>query len=212
MHTTNKRGKFQKLPLLDEFFCCVGEIKGWATYKARMTALLLIACAPLLLLTTQWMAMYGIVAAIAVISIGGAAHQAWSANLFTTVSDMFPKKAVASVTGIGAFAGGIGGVLLQQLAGRLEDHFRIIGVGLAKAQGFIMETASLPLEKIKVDNLKDVVIDPNNHEMLLNAKNLIANNVSTAYGIMFGICAFSYLIAWAIMKSLVPKHTPITDL
>ena len=186
--------------------------KGWATYKARMTALLLIACAPLLLLTTQWMAMYGIVAAIAVISIGGAAHQAWSANLFTTVSDMFPKKAVASVTGIGAFAGGIGGVLLQQLAGRLEDHFRIIGVGLAKAQGFIMETASLPLEKIKVDNLKDVVIDPNNHEMLLNAKNLIANNVSTAYGIMFGICAFSYLIAWAIMKSLVPKHTPITDL
>jgi MFS transporter, ACS family, hexuronate transporter len=186
--------------------------KGWATYKARMTALLLIACAPLLLLTTQWMAMYGIVAAIAVISIGGAAHQAWSANLFTTVSDMFPKKAVGSVTGIGAFAGGIGGVLLQQLAGRLEDHYRIIGVGLAKAQGFIQETVNIPLEKIKVDNLKDVVMDPSNHEMLLNAKNLIAENVSVAYGIMFSVCAFSYLIAWGIMKSLVPKHKPITDL
>jgi MFS transporter, ACS family, hexuronate transporter len=186
--------------------------KGWATYKARMTALLIIACAPLLLLTTQWMAVYGIVAAIAVISIGGAAHQAWSANLFTTVSDMFPKKAVGSVTGIGAFAGGIGGVLLQQLAGRLEDHFRIIGVGLAKAQGLIQETINIPLEKIKVDNLKDVVIDPNNHDMLVQAKNLIADNVSTAYGIMFAVCAFSYLIAWAIMKSLVPKHKPITDL
>ncbi|HEY0273946.1 MAG TPA: MFS transporter, partial [Chitinophaga sp.] len=61
--------------------------------------------------------------AIAVICIGAAAHQAWSANLFTTVSDMFPKKAVGSVTGIGSMAGGIGGVLLQQLAGRLNDHY-----------------------------------------------------------------------------------------
>jgi ACS family hexuronate transporter-like MFS transporter len=186
--------------------------KGWGTYKARMTALLLIACAPLLLLSTQWMASFGIVAAIAVISIGGAAHQAWSANLFTTVSDMFPKKAVGSVTGIGAFAGGIGGVLIQQLAGRLEDHFRLIGVGLAKAQGFIQETVNLPLEKIKVDNLNEVITDPNNHDMLIKAKDLIATNVSTAYGIMFGVCAFSYLIAWGIMKALVPKHKPITDL
>jgi MFS transporter, ACS family, hexuronate transporter len=95
--------------------------KGWATYKARMTAMLLIACAPLLLLTTQWMAgSYGIIAAVAVICIGGAAHQAWSANLFTTVSDMFPKKAVGTVTGIGAAAGGLGGVLVQLLAGALD--------------------------------------------------------------------------------------------
>jgi ACS family hexuronate transporter-like MFS transporter len=180
--------------------------RGWHTYKARMTALLIIACAPLFLLSTQWMAGFGIVAAIAVISIGGAAHQAWSANLFTTVSDMFPKKAVGSVTGIGAFAGGIGGVLIQQLAGRLEDHFRLIGVGLAKAQGLIHETASLPLEKIKVDSLKDVVTDPS---VLVQAKDLIASNVSTAYGIMFGVCAFAYLLAWAIMKLLVPKYKPI---
>lgn len=180
--------------------------KGWPTYRARMTALLLIAIPPLLLLTTQWMAGYGIVAAIAVISVGGAAHQAWSANLFTTVSDMFPKKAVGSVTGIGAFAGGIGGVLIQQLAGRLEDHYRLIGVGLAKAQGLLQETATIPFEKIKIDNLKEVIINPN---MLESAKNLIANNVSTAYGLMFGVCAFAYLIAWLVMKSLVPKHKPV---
>jgi ACS family hexuronate transporter-like MFS transporter len=180
--------------------------KGWATYRARMTALLLIAIAPLSLITTQWMAGYGIVAAIAVISIGGAAHQAWSANLFTTVSDMFPKKAVGSVTGIGAFAGGIGGVLVQQLAGRMEDHYRLIGVGMAKAQGLIQETAKIPLEQIKVDNLKDVIVDPS---MLETAKNLIADNVSTAYGLIFAVCAFSYLLAWGIMKLLVPKHKPI---
>jgi ACS family hexuronate transporter-like MFS transporter len=61
--------------------------------------------------------------AVGVICIGAAAHQAWSANLFTTVSDMFPKKAVGSVTGIGAAAGGMGGVIVQLVAGWLTDMF-----------------------------------------------------------------------------------------
>lgn len=183
--------------------------KGWETYKARMTAMLLIACAPLFLLSTQWMATYGIVAAIGIISIGGAAHQAWSANLFTTVSDMFPKKAVGTVTGIGAAAGGLGGVVLQQVAGRLEDHYRGIGVAAAKAQALIQETAKIPLEKIKIDNLKEVVV---NESAIEQARQLISTNVSVAYGIMFTICALSYLAAWFMMKALVPRHKPITDL
>ena len=171
--------------------------------------MLLIATAPLILLSTQTMASFGIVYAIAVIAIGGAAHQAWSANLFTTVSDMFPKKAVGTITGIGAAFGGLGGVFIQQIAGRLEDHYRGIGVSLAKAQGLIQETIALPMDKIKIDNLKDVIINP---DTLAQAKLLISSNVSTAYAIMFTICAFSYLIAWGIMKTLVPKHKPITDL
>ena len=57
--------------------------------------------------------------AIALISIAASAHQAWSANIFTTVSDMFPKKAVASVTGIGGFAGSIGGMLVAIFAGNI---------------------------------------------------------------------------------------------
>jgi ACS family hexuronate transporter-like MFS transporter len=61
--------------------------------------------------------------AVAMISVGATAHQAWSANLFTTVSDMFPKPNIASVIGIGTMAGGIGGVLVQLLAGRLNDTF-----------------------------------------------------------------------------------------
>lgn len=134
--------------------------KGWQAYKARMTAMLIIACAPLLLLSTQYMAGFGIVAAIAIISIGGAAHQAWSANLFTTVSDMFPKKAVGTVTGIGAAAGGLGGVVVQLVAGYLDGSF----------------------------------------------------STNVAYGVMFAICAFSYLIAWVVMKALVPQHKPITDI
>jgi ACS family hexuronate transporter-like MFS transporter len=104
--------------------------KGMPVYRARMTAMLLIAVAPLAVLTTQYFGDVGhfgkmaSVLAVGVICIGCAAHQAWSANLFTTVSDMFPKKAVASVIGIGTMAGGIGGVIIQKLAGRLTDAFR----------------------------------------------------------------------------------------
>jgi ACS family hexuronate transporter-like MFS transporter len=60
---------------------------------------------------------------VATICVAAAAHQAWSANLFTTVSDMFPKKAVGTVTGIGAMAGGVGGVVMQKLAGYWTDAF-----------------------------------------------------------------------------------------
>lgn len=191
--------------------------KGWQTYKARMTALLLIAFAPLLLLFTQTAAAISdptvaIVAAIAIISIGGAAHQAWSANLFTTVSDMFPKKAVGSVTGVGAAAGGLGGVLVQLLAGGLEDKFRIQGVMEASKAGLIKATETLPLEKVKIDNLKEVMIDPANVELFNQAKTMIADNVSVAYGIMFTVCALAYLLAWGMMKALVPKHSPITEI
>ncbi len=183
--------------------------RGWQTYKARMTAMFMIACAPLLLVTTQWMATFGIVAAIAIISIGGASHQAWSANLFTTVSDMFPKKSVGSVTGIGAAAGGLGGVLVQLLAGWLEDTYRLKGVMAAINSGLVKATEAIPVDKIKIDNLKDVLTDPSAFEQ---ARNFISSNISVGYGIMFGVCAFSYLIAWVVMKMLVPKFKPITDL
>ena len=103
--------------------------KGMQVYKARMTAMLIIAVFPLIVLTAQYFAnvqRFGNMAsvlAIAVICIAAAAHQAWSTNLFTTVSDMFPKKSIGSVTGIGGMAGGLGGVLIQLLAGQLTDAF-----------------------------------------------------------------------------------------
>ena len=103
--------------------------KGMPVYRARMTAMLIIAICPLAVLATQYfgdVSIFGKLApilAVAMICIGASAHQAWSANLFTTVSDMFPKKAVASVTGIGTTAGGAGGVIVQLLAGFLTDAF-----------------------------------------------------------------------------------------
>jgi ACS family hexuronate transporter-like MFS transporter len=104
--------------------------KGMNIYKARMTAMLIIALFPLLLLLTQYFGntqnfgSNASILAIGIICIGAAAHQAWSCNLFTTVSDMFPKRAVASVIGIGSMAGGVGGVLIQQLAGHLTDYYK----------------------------------------------------------------------------------------
>jgi len=142
--------------------------RGMPIYQARMTTMLIIAACPLVVLTTQYFGnvehfgKMAAVLAVATICVGATAHQAWSANLFTTVSDMFPKKAVASVIGIGTMAGGIGGVIVQKLAGYLTDAFK--------------------------------------------------NTPQTAYLIMFIVCALSYLIAWCLMKALVPRHKPITDL
>jgi len=103
--------------------------RGVPVYKARMTAMFIIALFPLFLLLTQYFAntavfgTHALTLTIAVICIGAAAHQAWSANLFTTVSDMFPKQAVGSVTGIGGMAGGLGGVIIQRLSGVLNTFY-----------------------------------------------------------------------------------------
>jgi ACS family hexuronate transporter-like MFS transporter len=60
--------------------------------------------------------------AVALVSVAAASHQWWSANLFTTASDMFPRRAVASVVGFGGFAGAMGGVIFQRLVGILLQH------------------------------------------------------------------------------------------
>ncbi|HEY0356582.1 MAG TPA: MFS transporter, partial [Flavisolibacter sp.] len=61
------------------------------------------------------------------VALGPSAHQAWSANIFTTVSDMFPKKAVGSVVVIGGMAEGIGGVLFSKVCDALFDHYEGLG-------------------------------------------------------------------------------------
>ncbi|MGZ3831765.1 MAG: MFS transporter, partial [Mucilaginibacter sp.] len=103
--------------------------RGMSVKKARLTAMFLIAVFPLALFFTQYFGdvrhfgHYASTYAVGIICIAAAAHQAWSANLFTTVSDMFPKRTVGSVTGIGGLAGGIGGYIIQKLAGYLTDLY-----------------------------------------------------------------------------------------
>lgn len=101
--------------------------KGMDAYKARLTAMLVIALFPLVVLLAQPLGGLSMWFPVVLIGIGASAHQAWSANIFTTVSDMFPKKAVASVTGIGGMAGGMGGVFITKIAGKLFDHYKELG-------------------------------------------------------------------------------------
>jgi ACS family hexuronate transporter-like MFS transporter len=92
---------------------------GMPIGKARKTAMFIYALLPLAVLAAMWLGSINIWLAILVIGIGTAAHQAWSANIFTTVPDMFPKKAVGSVTGIGGMAGTLGSVIFQPIVGYL---------------------------------------------------------------------------------------------
>jgi len=130
--------------------------RGWNVNSARKTAMGVIACTvPFVILApltrNAWIA-------VAFVSIGAACHQAWSANLFTLTSDMFPRRAVGTVVGFGGCAGGIGGILIAEFAGRVLQRdpsyylpmFVIAGTIYLVALGVIhllaprMERAELP--------------------------------------------------------------------
>jgi len=94
--------------------------RGWTTNKARKITMLIcvafvlpVACSTIS--NNPWIAT-------ALIALAGAAHQAWSANIFSLASDMFPRRVVASVTGFGGMAGSVGGTALLLIVGILKDH------------------------------------------------------------------------------------------
>ncbi|MDR2886156.1 MAG: MFS transporter, partial [Rikenellaceae bacterium] len=144
---------------------------GKNPYAARMQAMLIFAFFPLVVLLAQPLGTISPWLPVIMIGIGGAAHQSWSANIFSTIGDMFPKKAIATITGIGGMAGGIGSMILQKSAGSLFVHADAVQMTFF---GFTGKPAG--------------------------------------YFIIFCVCAVAYLIGWTIMKSLVPKFKPITDL
>jgi len=98
--------------------------RGYSVSRARKTAMFTAAC---LVVPICAVTRVGSWSAVLLIGLAGAAHQAWSANLFTTVSDMFPKRAVASVVGIGSMAGSLGGILFPIFWGKLLDRFAAAG-------------------------------------------------------------------------------------
>ncbi len=147
------------------------EKKGMNPYAGRMKAMLIFAFFPLLALFAQPLGYLSVWYPVIIIGIAGAAHQAWSANIFSTIGDMFPRSAIATITGIGGMAGGIGSFLINKGSGKLFDHAANTNMKLMGFEG-----------------------------------------IEAGYFIIFTICAVAYLIGWVIMKSLVPKYKPITDL
>jgi MFS transporter, ACS family, hexuronate transporter len=147
------------------------EKKGMNPYAGRMKAMLIFAFFPLLTLLAQPLGHYSVWIPVFIIGIAGAAHQSWSANIFSTVGDMFPKSAIATITGIGGMAGGIGSFLINKGSGKLFDYTTNTNM---KFMGF--------------------------------------EGIKAGYFIIFSICAVAYLIGWVVMKRLVPKYKPVTDL
>lgn len=100
---------------------------GMDANRARKLSMFIYALFPLTVLAAARLGAINTWFAVGIIAIACSAHAAWSANIFTTVSDMFPKKVVASVTGIGGMAGAVGGILIAYAAGLLLQHFKDLG-------------------------------------------------------------------------------------
>ena len=147
------------------------EKKGMEPYAGRMRAMLIFAFFPIFALFAQPLGgIWGPWAVAIIIGIVGAAHQSWSANIFSTTGDMFPKSAVATITGIGAMAGGLGSYAINLCSGEFFDW--------AAAQGSAYKFFGF-------------------------------EGKPAAYMVVFCICAVAYLIGWIVMKSLVPKYSPV---
>jgi ACS family hexuronate transporter-like MFS transporter len=146
------------------------EKKHMEPYSGRMRAMLIFAFFPLLALLAQPLGQYSALFPAVIIGIAGAAHQSWSANLYSTIGDMFPKSTVASITGIGTMAGGVASYLINQGSGILFDYADHAGK-MFTFFGFEGKPA--------------------------------------AYMMVFCYCGVAYLVAWCIMKALVPKYKKI---
>ncbi len=100
--------------------------KGMSPFRARKIAMLIFALlvTPIVFAQSPSLSTWG---AVGLIALAASSHQAWSANIFTTVSDAFPKSAVSSVTGIGGMAGALGGAFVSILAGNLLEYYKKLG-------------------------------------------------------------------------------------
>lgn len=139
-------------------------------YNGRMLAMLIFAFFPLFALFAQPLGSFSAWWPAIIIGLAGAGHQAWSANLFSTIGDMFPKSAIATITGIGGMAGGVGSFLINKGAGWLFTYSENLGSSFT-ALGFEGKEAG--------------------------------------YMLVFCFCAVAYIIAWSIMKALVPQYKKI---
>ena len=196
------------------------EKKGMEPYAGRMLAMLMFAFLPLMALLAQPMGQYSVWWPAILIGIVGAGHQAWSANLFSTVGDMFPKSAIATVTGIGAMAGGIGSLIIQKSAGKLFTSAQ----GAFEFENKTYELSADALNKLNetAQVFTDQIPQSSTAQELVMKAQEIGGTITTepltfmgfegkpaGYFIVFCVCGVAYVIAWSIMKALVPKHKPV---
>ena len=103
---------------------------GMNPYAGRMRAMLLFTFLPMLALFAQPLGAYSAWWPAIIIGLAGAGHQAWSANLYSTIGDMFPTSTVGSIVGIGTMAGGIGAYVINKGSGMFFDYAAARGAGM----------------------------------------------------------------------------------
>ncbi len=146
------------------------EKLGMHPYAGRMRAMLIFAFLPVFAMFAQPLAGTSVWWPCVIIGLAGAGHQAWSANLYSTIGDMFPKSAIATITGIGTMFGGLCSFAINKGSGMLFTYAE----GQGDAFAFFGATGK-----------------------------------PAGYMMVFCYCAVAYLLAWCIMKVLVPKYKPI---
>lgn len=132
--------------------------RGWSANRARKTTMLICAlCVVPIFFAAQTSSL---TIAIALIALATAAHQGWSANMYTFASDLFPKNLVASVTGIGGMFGAVGGILLALLTGRIIRAFGYLPMFIIASCAYLTALAIIhlvlpKLEPVKAEELVD---------------------------------------------------------
>lgn len=166
--------------------------KGMNAYEGRMVAMFIFACFPLLALGAQPLGAISAWFPAILIGLACAGHQAWSANIYSVVSDMFPKSTIGTLTGIAQFAAGVGSFCVNKSAGALFTY----------ASGTTM------VDGKEVEMTKELLA--NGAQYVRPAMEFLGYTGKPAgYCIVFGYCAVAYIIGWCCMKGLVPHYKKV---
>ena len=165
---------------------------GMNPYEGRMVAMFIFACFPLLALGAQPLGSISAWFPAILIGLACAGHQAWSANIYSVVSDMFPKSTIGTLTGIAQFAAGVGSFCVNKSAGALFTY----------ASGTTM------VDGKEVEMTKELLA--NGAQYVRPAMEFFGYTGKPAgYCIVFGYCAVAYIVGWCCMKGLVPHYKKV---
>lgn len=147
------------------------ERTGMNAYESRLKALFFVAIIPLIVIFAQPLGNYSYWFPVILIGLAAAAHQSWSANIYSVISDLYPQNTIGTMAGICGLAAGIGSFTINTVSGRLFDYAGETGMQFLGFEG-----------------------------------------KPAGYFIIFCYCAVAYVFGWSILKLLVPKYKPVTNI
>ena len=166
--------------------------KGMNPYEGRMVAMFVFACFPLLALGAQPLGSVSAWFPAILIGFACAGHQAWSANVYSVVGDMFPKSTIGTLTGIAQFAAGCGSFMVNKCAGAL----------------FSYSAGTTMVDGKEVEMTKQLLAG--GAQYARPAMEFLGYTGKPAgYCIVFGYCAVAYIVGWCCMKGLVPHYKKV---